>query len=569
MVKVQSTIINTDVLVIGGGSAASRATLESTKAGAKTTLVTKGAYGFSGTSCFHVAEAAGFSASGYDEPTDSPDQHLVDIMEAALGTCSEELAKIVAYEAPRQVPFLESLGLEFGRYKGGYLVTRGCFASKRRSIKLKGHGVPIVGVLKNEILRRGDVQIIEHCMATELIVEENTCRGAFIHLNNGSICEIRAKSTILGTGGAGQLFSESLNPPDVTGDGYAMGYRAGAELVNMEFMQAGFGIAEPAKTIFSLWLWNLSPRIFDEDGIEFLAEYIPEGLTLNDCISAKNGLNGNGHYPFSSRDSSKYLEIAVKKRSNSGKAVYADLRHIKDITTDELEKINPNAARMWPITKAWMIKKGADIDNEPVRIVCYAHAFNGGLLIDRNAETTIKHLYAVGEVSGGYHGADRLGGNMFSSGQVFGEIAGKNAAQNALVMNNDTSAPREEKSNTFTGEKGIESVVRIREKLQRLSTDELLIIRNRQGLQHYLKEIKCLTDELKKCSANTFEEEIYIKETENLMITGYLMVSSALERNESRGSHYREDYSELDDSLREVIIHKIENSIPIMKRIVL
>lgn len=564
----QPQIMHTDVLVIGSGSAAARAALESARLGAKTTIVTKGKFGFSGTSCFHVAEAAGFSASGFDDESDSPEQHLADIMEAALGTCSAELAKIVAYEAPRQVRFLETLGIKFERYKDGYLATQGCFATKRRSIKVKGHGVPIVGVLRQEILRRGDIRIIENCMVADLIVEAEVCHGAYACLQDGSVYEIRAKSTILGTGGAGQLFSQSLNPQDVTGDGYAMGYRAGAKLVNMEFMQAGFGIAEPAKTVFNLWIWALSPRIFDEKNQEFLEASLPAGISIHDCVAAKTGRPPYiGHYPFSTRDPSKYLEIAVQRHRNAGGEVYADLRHVRDISREELEKIDANVARMWPITKAWMIRKGADVDHEPVPLVCYAHAFNGGLLIDRNAQTTVEHLYAVGEVSGGYHGADRLGGNMFASGQVFGEIAGRHAAQTALTMQDDSSRARPyfENPDTQAGACGYEKAVQIRLRLQKLSTAALLIIRNAQGLKRYLAQIRNLADELNKCRACAPVEYFGIQETQNLLTTGYLMASGARERNESRGSHYREDYPEPDDDVwRKVIIQYLQNGVPSM-----
>lgn len=563
MSKHSIEILNTDVLVLGGGSAASRAALESGKESASTVLVTKGAYGFSGTSSFRVAESAGFSASGYADPTDSYIQHKEDILEAALGPCSRRLAGIVASGAPKQVPFLESLGVKFERYLDNYLATRGCFASCRRSLKIKGHGEPIVVALKKEILRRGDIGIIEHSMATELIVEDGICKGAFVGSVDGEIWEIRAKATIMGTGGAGQLFSLNLNPADVTGDGYALGYRAGAELVNMEFMQAGFGIIQPAKTIFNAWIWTLGPRIYDEDGLEFLEQYIPAGLTVADCVKAKEN-----HYPFSTRDASKYLEIAVKKRCNEGKKVYADLRHVaKD---DDWIQGNINLAQMWPITKAWMLKCGIDVESIPVRIVCYAHAMNGGLLIDCNSETTVSHLYAVGEAAGGLHGADRLGGNMFASGQVFGEIAGKDAAQTALGLPKDTSVPRLERQVPVSDDSGSQDVAKLRKRLQQLATNELLIIRSGQGLRRFLDEIERLEADLRCCAACTPREQLYIRETENLLLVGRLIAQSAMSRTESRGSHYREDYPNMGgDELRQALVHKFESGLPVLRYVTL
>ena len=148
-------VLYTDVLVIGAGAAASRAALESERAGADTVMITKRRFGSAGTSTFRVAESAGFSASGFADPEDSPAVHEKDILDAALWPCSRKLAGIVAENAPRQVPFLEGLGVVFQRYGDGYLATKGCFASRRRSMKIKGHGEPIVLALKREIERRG------------------------------------------------------------------------------------------------------------------------------------------------------------------------------------------------------------------------------------------------------------------------------------------------------------------------------------------------------------------------------------------------------------------------------
>ena len=232
----ETHVINADVLVVGGGAAAARAALESAKQGAQTVLVTKGKFGLSGTSSYRVAEAAGFSASGIAHPEDNPDIHYNDILNAGLGPVRKSLARIVAEGAPSQVPVLEKLGVDFQRYEGNYLATKGCFASEFRSLKIYGHGEAIVRALKNELLKQECIRIFEHSMVTQLLVDNGVCKGAVALDSSGNILEIHAKCTILGAGGAGQLFEKSLNPPDVTGDGYALAYLAGAQMVNMEFM---------------------------------------------------------------------------------------------------------------------------------------------------------------------------------------------------------------------------------------------------------------------------------------------------------------------------------------------
>ena len=285
--------LDTNVLVIGGGAAAARAALESSRSGASTLLVTKGTFGSSGTSNYRVAEAAGFSAAGIHDPEDTPEDHYNDILAAGLGPVREELARLVSEEAPKQVPFLEKLGVEYQRYGNGYLATKGCFASKFRSMKIYGHGVAIVSALKNAIMQEPNIQIVEHSMVIDLLVEENECKGAILLCDDGRLIRVNARCTILGAGGAGQLFRDNLNPPDVTGDGYAMAFRAGASIVNMEFMQAGFGIVKPALALFNSWFWLVDPDLKDETGHSFIPDYLPENIVLSECI-AKKGT----HYPF-------------------------------------------------------------------------------------------------------------------------------------------------------------------------------------------------------------------------------------------------------------------------------
>jgi L-aspartate oxidase len=406
-------------------------------------------------------------------------------------------------------------------------------------------------------------------MAVSLLTEDNVCKGALFLSEEGST-EVRSKVVILGTGGAGQLFAQSLNPADVTGDGYALGYRAGAELVNMEFMQAGFGVIKPARTIFNAWIWALAPRIYDEDNIDFIGEYLPPGISVDDCIRAKEN-----HYPFSSRDESKHLEISVKKRGNMGKKIFADLRHITAASISN----NINLDQMWPITKNWMLACGVDVEAAPVQITVYAHAINGGLLINANGETTVSHLYAVGETAGGPHGADRLGGNMFASSQVFGEIAGRHAAETAMALEMETSPSQSEfpLQSEYPLQSGaalpdMQSLVNVRKRLQELASDELLIVRSARGLKRFLSEIETIDGELGGAPSD-LRMRAYWFETKNLFLIGRLIGQSALFRTESRGSHYREDFPKMNSGSPEggdewgcALIHKIQDNKTVLKK---
>jgi fumarate reductase (CoM/CoB) subunit A len=540
--------IQCDVLVVGGGAAGARAALEASKTGARTCLITKGRFGEAGTSAYHVADAAGFGASGLLDPADNPEEHYRDITEAALGMDDPRLSRLVAVEAPRHLLYLESIGVPIQRDPAGnYLATRSCFSGRARSIKVKGHGFPIVDCLKKQILQR-DVIIIEQAMVLEpLLDEDGRCCGALAVKSPDVFMEIGAKATILATGGAGQLFEKNLNPPDVTGDGYAFGLKAGAELVNMEFMQAGFGIAAPLRNvIFQYWLWDLKPEVFSAKGEKFLGQLIPQQYTVEEVMAAKAG-----HYPFSSRDISKYMEVSVQTFANSRKDLGLDETvWINLAGADERVAALPeghNLKKMWPLSKEFFLTAGINPDTN-VQLACFAHAMNGGVrLTDEFGRTGVEGLYAAGEVAGGPHGADRLGGNMFPTSQVFAERAALHGAELggrkrirrfsgdselkiAALLAGEIHAPHE--------------LGRLRRELQNWSSRSLFIVREEAQLNRYIEQTEKIWAQLSRLAV-TGASILNKAELQNLVLTGKAIAAAALSRKESRGSHFRSDYPEL------------------------
>ncbi len=236
-------IIETDVLVAGGGGAADRAAVEAHDAGAKVLLITKGKLGASGTTAHVIVDNAGLAiADGGNDPTDSPELHLQDILTAGMGMSDEKLSRILVKEALDIVPDLEKWGVWFEHEESGkYLRTKACFSSKTRNYRVKEHGKKITDALTTQIHKRG-IQVMEDSMLVDVVVEDNRVVGAVALQQDGTPLLIHTGAVVLGTGGLGQLFRYNMNPPDVTGDGYAIGFRAGAKLVNMEFLQLGTGI---------------------------------------------------------------------------------------------------------------------------------------------------------------------------------------------------------------------------------------------------------------------------------------------------------------------------------------
>lgn len=546
-------ILNTDVLVIGGGSAGLRATIEVKKAGAKTILVTKGILGNTGTSVMNVTESAGFSASGFVDIEDNFNNHFQDIMVAGLGMNDPILSKIVAVESPKQLLFLANLGVPFLKKGCNYLAACSCFSSRPRSIRIKGHGKPIVLALKNQILKE-NIKVIENSMAIEPILDtqKKNCIGALILDGNNKFVAIRAKATILATGGAGQLFDMSFIPVDVTGDGHVFGLKAGAELINMEFMQAGFGIMASKKNIaFQYWLWNLRPKIMSIKGEEFIERFIPKNQSIDEIFAAKSR-----HYPFSTRDSSKFMEIAVQsfineKRDNKiDDTVWATKLNDPENLIINLPNEH-NFKKMWQLTKEYFNSAGLDIKSK-FRIACFAHTMNGGLLVDQFGKTSIEGLYAVGEVAGGPHGADRLGGNMFPTCQIFAERAALHASLYARENQNNSNNTKE----IFELEKTIDSfkigsrkindldIAKLRSELQRIASRALLVIREEKQIKRFLSEVK----NLENMTENIEIEPKFVKhlfELRNLILIGKVVANAALMRTESRGSHYRKDFPKM------------------------
>jgi succinate dehydrogenase/fumarate reductase flavoprotein subunit len=203
---------------------------------------------------------------------------------------------------------------------------------------------------------------------------------------------------------------------------------------------------------------------------------------------------------------------------------------------------------MWRITDQWLRSKGLDYRKQPLEIACFAHAINGGLRIDQNAETTIKGLLAAGETAGGPHGADRLGGNMLVTCMVFGEIAGFSADKYAkrVPADNPSSSmisDAERYIHTRLKEKGSYSVSSLKTELQDCMWRNALVVRSEKTLLDCLETIQAIRVRAEKSRAQ--EEDVFSPfELENMLAVSEIMTRAALERKESRGSHYREDFPE-------------------------
>jgi fumarate reductase (CoM/CoB) subunit A len=545
-------VIKTDVLVIGGGGAAARAALEARLAGAQVILATKGYFGAIGTRGSGATAGGSSAVSVFATPgwtgtlseiekrikymaAPDPEQAYANIIQAGLGMADPALVKVLIEDAPATRSRLLSWGATF------------------QEPGMRSHGVPIMAALSNEI-RRSGVIVLDNTMIATLLTRDGTCLGAIgVDERNSERVMIRAGSTIIGTGGDAGLFRHNLNPSGNTGDGYILGFEAGAELMNLEFKQIFLGTIFPTKNMLTQAL-PLHTRLLNGQNKEFLSHYLPEGVSLEKCLAQRNG-----HNPFSTRDEySRYVDFAILAEVMAGRGTEHE-GFLLDRSDARIPRLADNVNDFW-------LYRGIDFSRPVEAGVCH-HCSLGGLKIDINARTCVENLYAAGEAAAGPHGADRMGGHMLLASQVFGARAGKNAAAAALKTGTSDIYSGTENNlegflsslNTGRG-KHIprEAVVALR----RSAYFNLLVIRSAESLNRFMEDVKHLKEEaIPDVSVNTPGELIEALELRNLLKLAEIEAGICLLRTESRGPHFRQDFPSQDDKkwLRNIIVSKAGN----------
>jgi fumarate reductase (CoM/CoB) subunit A len=318
-----------------------------------------------------------------------------------------------------------------------------------------------------------------------------------------------------------------------------MAYRAGARLVNMEFFQVGPAVFNaPLKFIIHSHMWRLRPRLTNTLGEEFLPRYCPAGIDPAEVLDLKAM-----SYPFSVRTDAKYLDIAIFKEVMAGRGtpsggIFFDVTHVDRDTL---------LARA-PITYETLLKAGIDLARDRIEVGLVVQNFNGGILIDADGFTGVKGLYAAGEVTGGVHGADRPGGNNLIDTQVFGYRAGRAAADYAA--NGKKKAVRTGRVKDFKAAPLSPEDEALLLESSELYTANLTIVRTGKGLREVLA-----FNERHGRNAGTI--------VGNRLTVGTLLATAALARQESRGTHYREDFPDTDPTWKKrIVLSRSEGGVP-------
>ncbi|NYB52076.1 MAG: fumarate reductase subunit A [Methanobacteriaceae archaeon] len=542
---------STEVLVIGSGGAGCRAAIEAKKHGKDVIIVSKGLSYKSG--CTTLAEGGYNAAFAYVDADDSVQAHLEDTLKGGGYLNDPELARILVEEAPDRLTELEGYGALFDRQESGELNQRPFGGQTYRRTCFQGDrtGHEMMTALKEEVTRL-NIPTVDEVMITKLLQDDegNVGGACGISLSHTNFIIFKAKSTIISTGGAGWIYPVTSNALQKTGDGYALAWNAGADLLDMEQVQFHpTGMLYPDSrrgVLVTEAVRGEGGKLINSEGERFMTKYDPRGeLATRDVVSR-----------------AIYNEIMEGRGTASG-GVYLDVTHLPSEVIEE--KLETMLLQFQDV--------GVDIRKEPMEVAPTAHHFMGGARINAQCETTIPNLYAAGEAAGGIHGANRLGGNALADTQVFGRRAGESAAKNVKKSHfqlDPASLDREEGRIKKIFKDGDYYPFQLKEELQEVMWNNVAIIRREEGLKSALERIKAIKNKLPLMivpEGTGYNQHLLdALELENMILIAKLVTKSALIREESRGAHYRADYPDRRDQWRKSIVLNRDKKVKYIKR---
>ena len=457
---------------------------------------------------------------------DSIEEHVRDTQTAGAGLCDEKVTRHVAENAKAAIDWLISQHVPFSRdetNETGYHLTREGGHSHRRIIHAAdATGNAIQSTLVEKIQSHPNITVFEQHIAIDVItgkklgLDTNRCYGVYVlDTKSGKIKTFSSQNTVLATGGTGKVYLYTTNPDVATGDGIAMGWRAGCRVANMEFIQFHpTCLYHPHAKSFLI-----TEAVRGEGGLLKL----PDGTRFMPAHDERAEL--------APRDVvARAIDFEMKKRGLD--CVYLDISHKP---ADFLKDHFPNIY-------ARCLELGIDITREPIPVVPAAHYSCGGLMTDLNGRTDIANLYAIGEVAHtGLHGANRLASNSLLECIVYGQAAAKDILKQE--KHPETTLPEWDESRVTDADEEI-VIAHNWGELRRFMWDYVGIVRTNKRLERAQHRIKLLAEEIDEYYQN-FRVSNDLIELRNLVLTADLIVRCAMLRHESRGLHFSRDYPQM------------------------
>jgi fumarate reductase (CoM/CoB) subunit A len=535
----------TDVLIVGGGAASTMAAFECANAGVRVIQVTKGR-ATSGTTT--VARGGFAAAMGKD---DSPERHLEEILEQGGDLIDPALAEVWVHDIVDVVKDLLGWGAEFVTNSEGELDLK---QFPNHSHPRAVHHYDTTG---NELTKtisrklRSDDRIVRHSLTAivDLVKDNEQVVGAWgIDYASGTLVRYAARQVILCTGGGSGLFYVNDNPPQVTGDGYVLGFKAGVPLLGIEMIDFQAMCCSP-KELFGFaphptGFINAGAVFKNQDGEEFLKRYFPETAeksTRSEVILAMA------------------MEIHARRASATG-GIFMDATKVPEET---IQKQIPHVFKT-------CLHRGIDVRTTQLEVTPGSHTWLGGLKIDIDGRTPVAGLWAAGETAGGIHGGNRIGGSALSAALVFGRRAGKSAAADAKAQpatDHSVEIVIPDADRNWILQLLDRSVgplqADVRQNCRMLAHDDLGAIRDAERCASALAEFERIAHEdvplmrlANEARSSTKTRSLELESAlsvRNLALLGRLLATASLHREESRGAHYRLDFPETNDEKWRVV----------------
>ncbi|WP_223634545.1 FAD-binding protein [Planococcus sp. 4-30] len=532
--------IQTDVLVVGSGLAGIKAAKELADHGHEVLMATKMKLA-SGSSFYPLKASLGTQVTSGES---DKKVFLADIAASSRGMHRQDLAEVYVDEIPDRVAEYSGIGVVSKKLEG---LRKACFAEHPRDIYLLSDWDQIRENVSSIFGRYENLTVMERTVVISLIKKDQRIAGALMLDQHNQVVLVECKAAVLATGGFGSIYKHNLNPNDVDGSGHILALEAGASLVNMEFIQFIPGITSPRyKTLFGEHTLAYCQDIVKEDGESLLDAALPEGLSKKECLDIRST-----HGPFTDSLESKYVDIAMMKEiiSTKNEKGFALVFH---------KELYENKEEFYTVYLNWLKTKGIDMLKDEVRIAPFAHASNGGVYIDPHGRSGVPGLYVIGELSCNIEGANRLGGNSTGACMVFGKRAaadcGAYLKEASVSFVSDEEAELQLKAvfgnsvgngngSDESAESDKEQLHQTVEKIRELMWYAGNVVRSEKQMMDALEQLQSLQAEL--AISRLFERQENRKmviKAKNFMKLSRLLLQVMLERKESRGAHYREDY---------------------------